>query len=178
LEKNLKEGLMRKSSRYVPLYLIGTLLMVACSDQSGSNSVKLTQQAYAKQEDCVADWGDDESFCQPKEQTRQGSSYIRYFGPRYYWDHDRGYPVEVTKEGGQRPLAGVSRANGITKNGSTRAIESSSANFYKPSRGVFNGQQPLRVMRASEFLSTHRVSSTRRGGFGSRFGGFSRSGGG
>ncbi len=165
---------MRKSSNYVPLWLIGTLLMVGCGEQPDSNSVKLTQQAYAKQEDCVADWGDDETVCQSKEQVRHGGSYVHYFGPRYYWNHDRGYPIEVSKEGLERPL----KARSITQSGSVRAIESSSASFYKPANGVFNGQQPLRVMKSTEFLKSHRVSSVRRGGFGSRFGGLSRSGGG
>jgi hypothetical protein len=55
------------------------------------------QTTYGSQEDCLKDWGTEESCS--RAQTSQGNAY---YGPRYYWDPGRGAPVVVNPDGSTR----------------------------------------------------------------------------
>ncbi|MBS0393882.1 MAG: hypothetical protein JSR54_04605 [Proteobacteria bacterium] len=55
------------------------------------------QTMYASREDCLQDWGSEES-CPPR-----GSSTTAYSGPRYYWDPERSRPVVLQADGSERP---------------------------------------------------------------------------
>jgi len=62
----------------------------------------LQQTAYASREDCLNDWGSEES-CQEVDQSHSGRP--SYFGPRYYWDPARGRPVVVGADGSEHVAA-------------------------------------------------------------------------
>lgn len=53
------------------------------------------QTRYASREDCLKDWGTQESC--PANSSNGGA----YFGPRYYWDPKRSSPVVVTGDGAE-----------------------------------------------------------------------------
>jgi hypothetical protein len=57
----------------------------------------LQQTTYASREDCLDDWGSEESC----KQAQSPSGHTLYFGPRYYWDANRGRPVVVTPDGAE-----------------------------------------------------------------------------
>jgi hypothetical protein len=59
----------------------------------------LQQATYASREDCLNDWGSEESCSTP---TAGNNQRPVYFGPRYYWDPDRGKPVVIAPDGSER----------------------------------------------------------------------------
>jgi hypothetical protein len=62
------------------------------------------QTSYATREDCLDDWGTEDS-CQPAS-TGSAQGHV-YFGPRYYWDPGRGKPVVVGADGSERVATGA-----------------------------------------------------------------------
>jgi hypothetical protein len=85
------------------------------------------QTQYASRQDCVADWGDENS-CHAVDPQYSNI----YFGPRYYWDPARGRPMIVGADGSER-VAGAARAG--TSPGSA-GVTSIVGNF---ARGGFGG---------------------------------------
>lgn len=85
------------------------------------------QTRYASREDCLQDWGDEES-CRAVDSSRSPT----YFGPRYYWDPNRGRPVVVGPDGSER-VASNAR---IGPSPSSRGATSSVGTF---ARGGFGG---------------------------------------
>jgi len=60
----------------------------------------LQQTRYASREDCLNDWGSEENC---REVAGSGNNWRpTYFGPRYYWDPDRGRPVVINPDGSER----------------------------------------------------------------------------
>jgi len=60
----------------------------------------LQQATYASREDCLNDWGSEESCSEASPPNNAGR--VTYLGPRYYWDPDRGRPVIVGADGSER----------------------------------------------------------------------------
>jgi hypothetical protein len=86
------------------------------------------QTMYASREDCLEDWGTEGSCAQS---TGSGQSST-YFGPRYYWDPDRGRPVMVDRDGSER----VATATRVGPSGSRSGRTSIVGSF---ARGGFGG---------------------------------------
>jgi hypothetical protein len=85
------------------------------------------QTTYASRQDCLNDWGDEDS-CRAADPPHSSI----YFGPRYYWDPARGQPVTITPDGSER-LASTARVGpSPTSIGVTRIV----GNF---ARGGFGG---------------------------------------
>lgn len=81
------------------------------------------QTRYASREDCLEDWGTDASCAQS---TGSGQSST-YFGPRYYWDPDRGRPVMVDADGSER----VATTTRVGPSGSPRGRTSIVGSFAR-----------------------------------------------
>jgi hypothetical protein len=77
----------------------------------------LQQTAYASREDCLKDWGSEESCPQI---SSPGSGQQTYYGPRYYWDPGRGRPVIVRPDGSERVADGTRVGPSGSRTGSTR----------------------------------------------------------
>jgi len=58
---------------------------------------EVQQTRFTSREDCLADWGTEESCGQVAAPQGQAT----YFGPRYYWDTDRGRPVVIGADGSE-----------------------------------------------------------------------------
>jgi hypothetical protein len=87
------------------------------------------QTAYASRQDCLDDWGTEQS-CQP---VSTGSAHGPvYFGPRYYWDPGRGRPVVIGADGSER----VATAARVGPSGSRFGSTSFAGTF---ARGGFGG---------------------------------------
>jgi hypothetical protein len=87
------------------------------------------QTAYASRQDCLDDWGTEQS-CQP---VSTGSAHGPvYFGPRYYWDPGRGRPVVIGADGSER----VATAARVGPSGSHFGSTSFAGTF---ARGGFGG---------------------------------------
>ena len=101
-----------KRSHQVALWMLGAGLGVAMLSEEKTIE-PLKQDSYASKEDCVRDWGSEESC---KEEPQGSGSHggsgggggsggagngddRRYHGPRYYWDRSAGHPVVVTESG-------------------------------------------------------------------------------
>ena len=56
------------------------------------------QTQYASREDCLREWGSEES-CSPAPTTTRSGGYV---SPRYYWDPNRGRPVVIGTDGSER----------------------------------------------------------------------------
>jgi len=78
------------------LWAAGVVGLVMLGNHGRQFDVQQTR--YASREDCLADWGTEGSCAQS---TGSGGSST-YFGPRYYWDPDRGRPVVVNSDGSER----------------------------------------------------------------------------
>jgi hypothetical protein len=77
----------------------GVVSLVVLGNHGAEFDVRQTM--YASRENCVHDWGDEES-CRPTAQPT-GSWYSgTYVGPRYYWDPNRSRPVIVGSDGSER----------------------------------------------------------------------------
>jgi hypothetical protein len=86
------------------------------------------QTTYASREDCLQDWGTEES-CPP---TPQGGRTGVYVGPRYYWDPDRARPVVIGRDGSERGVTGAR----VGPTGSSSGRTSVTGSF---ARGGFGG---------------------------------------
>jgi hypothetical protein len=60
----------------------------------------LQQTSYTSREDCLNDWGSEESCSEVRPPNNGG--HVSYFGPRYYWDPARGRPVIIGADGSER----------------------------------------------------------------------------
>lgn len=89
----------------------------------------LQQTSYASREDCLDDWGSEESC---REVGPSGYSGRVYVGPRYYWDPDRGRPVIIAPDGSERVAT-----NARIGSGGSRTGHSSFAGSF--ARGGFGG---------------------------------------
>jgi hypothetical protein len=85
------------------------------------------QTRYASRQDCLQDWGDEDS-CRAADPERSTT----YLGPRYYWDPNRDRPVVVGPDGSER-VAGTAR---IGPSPSSIGATSSVGSF---ARGGFGG---------------------------------------
>lgn len=79
------------------------------------------QSAYASRQDCLDDWGSEES-CPAVPQSGSGHSW--YFGPRYYWDPDRGKPVVVSADGSEHVATSARIGPGRSSAGRTSIVGS------------------------------------------------------
>jgi hypothetical protein len=77
------------------LWIAGMVGLVVLGNHGTQFDVQQTR--YASREECMADWGTEGSCAQG---TGSGQSST-YFGPRYYWDPDRGRPVVVNSDGSE-----------------------------------------------------------------------------
>lgn len=114
---------MKKSS-HVPLFLLGTAGLLIGYAVTSDDKREVQQNFYANREDCQRDWGYDERDCRPTgSSSGGGGSSGRYVGPRYYWDHNTGYPYAVDADGSTRrlPNSYLTRGTPSTAQGITRA---------------------------------------------------------
>jgi hypothetical protein len=72
----------------------GIVTLVALGNHGRTYDVR--QTTYASREDCLQDWGTEES-CPASGQYQSGT----YFGPRYYWDPGRNRPVVIGSDGAE-----------------------------------------------------------------------------
>lgn len=77
------------------LWGAGLVGLVVLGNHGAQFDVLQTQ--YASRQDCLNDWGDEDS-CRAVDPQRSNT----YFGPRYYWDPARGRPVVVGPDGSER----------------------------------------------------------------------------
>lgn len=77
------------------------------------------QTRYASHQDCLEDWGDEDS-CRAVDPQRSDT----YFGPRYYWDPTRGQPVIVGSDGSERVASGARVGPSPSSVGVTSAVGS------------------------------------------------------
>lgn len=85
------------------------------------------QTEYASRQDCLEDWGDEDS-CRAVDPRRSNI----YFGPRYYWDPARGRPVLVGLDGSER-VASTARVGPSRSSAGATSVVGSFA------RGGFGG---------------------------------------
>jgi hypothetical protein len=94
----LAGGGRRKESGSTPatnlLGLAGVVTLTVLGYHGAQFDVR--QTAYASREDCLQDWGTEESCS--RAPGNQGSVY---YGPRYYWDPDKGKPMVVNGDGSE-----------------------------------------------------------------------------
>lgn len=90
----------------------------------------LQQTRYASREDCISDWGSEDSCGELPGSGNNG--HPAYFGPRYYWDPDRGRPVVIGPDGSERVAASARIGPAGSRTGS-----SSFAGVF--ARGGFGG---------------------------------------
>lgn len=134
---------MKKSNR-VPLLLIGTGALLVGYAVTSDDKRDLQQNTYASREDCRKDWGDDERDCRPEGSGGSGGGGGggggRYVGPRYYWDHNTGYPYAVDADGSTRrlPNSYLTRGAPSTAQGITR-VSVSRGGFGSTGRGFSGG---------------------------------------
>ncbi len=119
-----------KRSQRVRLVILGTLGATAVA--GCSPEYPLQQARYASLEDCRRDWGYDYRNCQNGDGSAGGGGRYVYYGPRYYWDRERGYPVAVDADGSRRAVPYANVANGTPRN----AVGMKSAGIV---RGGFGG---------------------------------------
>jgi hypothetical protein len=85
------------------------------------------QTEYASRQDCLNDWGDEDS-CRAGDPQRSNT----YFGPRYYWDPARSRPVVIGPDGSER----VARAARV---GPSRGSPGATSIVGSFARGGFGG---------------------------------------
>lgn len=89
------------------------------------------QTTYGSREDCLKDWGTEESCAAVTTPNGTGSpSY--YTGPRYYWDTGRNRPVVIGANGAVHDAL----ATGVTARGGTSGRTAIVGSF---ARGGFGG---------------------------------------
>ena len=77
----------------------------------------LQQTTYASLEDCMDDWGTEDSC---KRVDGSGSnSRPTYIGPRYYWDPERARPVVIDPDGTERVATRARIGSGGSRTGHT-----------------------------------------------------------
>lgn len=103
----------------------GIVTLVALGNHGRTYDVR--QTTYASREDCLQDWGTEES-CPASGQYQPGT----YFGPRYYWDPGRNRPVVIGNDGAER----VASSARIEPSGSLSGRTSVVGSF---ARGGFGG---------------------------------------
>jgi hypothetical protein len=108
------------------LWTAGAVSLVVLGNHGEEFDVLQTQ--YASRQDCLQDWGDEDS-CKALEGPR---SQTTYFGPRYYWDAARGKPVVVAPDGSEH-IASQSRV------GPTRGSLGATSVVGSFARGGFGG---------------------------------------
>lgn len=108
------------------LWLAGMVGLVVLGNHGRQFDVQ--QARYASREDCLKDWGTEES-CAQSSGTGQSSTYL---GPRYYWDPARGRPVVVASDGSEH----VATSTRVGPSGSPTARTSIVGSF---ARGGFGG---------------------------------------
>jgi uncharacterized protein YgiB involved in biofilm formation len=98
---------------------------------------QLHQQLYSSQEDCTQDWRET-SRCTPSPSPSQPGYY---YGPRYYWDPQRGRPVVVNPNGTVREVADARVTSASSLLGSTRYVGSiARGGFGSMGRGFGGGE--------------------------------------
>lgn len=115
---------MKKKSVSVPLIILGTLSLSACDPQP-LNDVQ--QQVYNSREECERDWNDGQSCTDNPngEPTNDHNPYYvygpRWYGPRYYWDHDLQRPVQLRQDGTTRVInnSRINSSSGYSSNSTT-----------------------------------------------------------
>jgi len=107
------------------LFAAGVVSLVALGNHGRTYDVR--QTTYSSREDCLEDWGTEES-CPASGQLQQGT----YFGPRFYWDPDRNRPVVIGNDGAER----VATSARIQPSGSLSGRTSVVGSF---ARGGFGG---------------------------------------
>lgn len=78
----------------------------------------LQQTAYASREDCLNDWGSEES-CSEVGPSNNGGR-VTYIGPRYYWDPDRGRAVVIGADGSERVATNARIGSSGSRTGASR----------------------------------------------------------
>ena len=133
-----------KKSKFIPLLMLGTLITACSDDNLDTANVQVKQNTYATMADCQADWGPDDTACQPqpRPQTTQSHGSINpifmYMGPRYYFDSSTSTPMMIGSNGVARavtaPIASTITGGGISGRASSVSTSSESV-----SRGGFGG---------------------------------------
>ena len=78
--------------------LAGAVGLGALSNHGTEYDVR--QTSYLSREDCLRDWGSEES-CSAGPAPGSNGLNSTYVGPRYYWDPDRGRPVIIGRDGAE-----------------------------------------------------------------------------
>lgn len=115
------------------LYVAGLVGLVALGNHGTQFDVRQTR--YASREDCLQDWGDEDS-CRA---AGQGSGV--YFGPRYYWDPDRNRPVIVDSNGSEHVATTARIGSSDSPSGRTAVVGSfARGGFGGIGRGFSSGR--------------------------------------
>lgn len=88
-----------KSSKYVPLLVIGSVIALTGCEPDQEREVK--QQTYNSLNDCKQDWSEDQ--CTPNSTFTSASG--TYIGPRYYWDRGINRPIAIANDGTRTQLS-------------------------------------------------------------------------
>jgi uncharacterized protein YgiB involved in biofilm formation len=78
------------------LWAAGMVGLVVLGNHGRQFDVQQTR--YTSREDCLEDWGTEQSCQQTAASEGQTTTYV---GPRYYWDPDRGKPVVIGTDGSE-----------------------------------------------------------------------------
>lgn len=123
--RNLSRRIEAGSATTNVLWGAGLVALVVLGNHGAQFDVLQTQ--YASRQDCLDDWGDEDS-CRAVDPQRSNT----YFGPRYYWDPARGRPVVVGPDGSERVASAARVGPSPSSVGATSVV----GNF---TRGGFGG---------------------------------------
>jgi hypothetical protein len=110
----------------------GVVGLVALGNHGREFDVR--QTAYASREDCLSDWGTEDS-------CRSSGSSTYYFGPRYYWDPQRNGPVVIGGDGSERVATNTRIGPSGSSSGRTAVVGSfARGGFGGIGRGFSSGR--------------------------------------
>jgi uncharacterized protein YgiB involved in biofilm formation len=99
---------LRKSSSRITLVLIGAAAMGATL--AGCGKQELRRDVYASKEDCLADWGNTPTDCEPAYDRPTGSATTtHYYGRPYRYNSSSTYSSSRSRSGKTIGSSTVSR---------------------------------------------------------------------
>ena len=111
-----------KKSKYVPLLVIGSMIVLTGCDPERNNELK--QQSYNSLDDCKKDWAENNCSSTPYGGFGGSGGSGGYYGPRYYWDRNIGRPVSVASDGTKTEITNSRVTSEYGASGRTSAIGS------------------------------------------------------
>lgn len=133
----------KKRSVSVPLIILGSLALSSCGGQPDND---VQQQVYNSRAECEQDWNDGQS-CTDNENgdppNDRNPHYIygpRWYGPRYYWDHNMQRPVQLYQDGRTRVInnSRIHAGSGYSRNSAVLG-KTNRGGFGSTARGFSGG---------------------------------------